>query len=1189
MKGDFSKLDYVAGENFTGVWHQQGRVLTDQDWNAATQIGAHLRELIGQDAFGQDTVAVPAAARDSLRVNEVASDGSVVRVTLEPGRGWLDGLHLYLGDRDPLTLTARYLGPPIATPQPDAGSIAGGERDAVVLEVWEEAFSAFQARRPKDDPTDPERFLLEPALGGPDTTGRSRLQYALRLLRLDEDEDCGNLDRLIDRETDKGRLSVTPVPGVGVMGECPVDIGGGFTGFEHYLMRIELAEPDGGGAARFKWSRFNGGLVGRGVFDGAVSEVSIEANDQMINHCGLTEFWFEVLAHDPDLGHWRSYMTADASLVADGRLQLSNIDGAPPVAGEAFFFRLWDGIEALATYANGAPVEFELGLRLAFDPPTADNSNYRPGDFWTFPLRAAGIELEPDTEWPDNALPQGVVYHRAPLAIVSWRTGPVATETAPATIADCRRVFQPLTRQQDCCSFKVGDGLHSFGDFDSIQAAIDHLPADRPGEVCVLPGTYVENVVIARDDVSIRGCGSDRTRVISDEPEEGTAFAAAVFHATAQRNLKISGMTIEAHPSGNGIELLDLLPARGPLVPMRDVTLADLRVRAATRAAIHADGVEQIRIQRCVVEMADVASPWPGIYLRGDDALVEHNRILTGPRDRRVEFDDVLSTVNGDKLGLRTTLSSDIVPEAAQAGRGGLQIGGGSERVDVIDNRIAGGIGNGITLGSLVEVDRQGNLGRSPGWVINRFDPCHPCEAGDGYQPPPARPEDPRFISEGSLYDLRIERNRIEQMGMNGIGVVAFFDLAEEDEFISVVRLSILDNRIRQCLRRDIAPIPQDMRRLMGYGGIALADVEYLRLYDNVIEHNGPDQRQTVCGVFVLHVAGLDACRNRIRHNGAKTPAGEDDVMPGPRGGIVVKFALPGVDPIEILGSFRPRQNGVAAVRIHDNQISQPLGQALHLQALGPVSVQGNQLTSQGIVQDFSDPGFWASTVWILNLGWSNEFYLQAFVFTGVTADPGDPGSLPEIREDFTPRADSGLDDAAIGRYMANGNVSFTNNQVLTDLTETQFDYAISSTLILTLDDVTVQNNQFDCDYLADLLFSNLIAIGMTVRIQDNRFKETLFVTLFSSIGFGLIFNNTSDNQATHCILSMESPLDSWFPFLSTSIRQHDNQVLFNSISFLGFWCETFGRFSRLFVPDEEETGAAAEVTDNQSILNLLG
>ena len=368
-----------------------------------------------------------------------------------------------------------------------------------------------------------------------------------------------------------------------------------------------------------------------------------------------------------------------------------------------------------------------------------------------------------------------------------------------------------------------------------------------------------------------------------------------------------------------------------------------------------------------------------------------------------------------------------------------------------------------------------------------------------------------------------------------------------------------------------MAPIPQQMRASMGYGAIALADVEYLRLHDNVIEDNGRDYLQPVCGFFVLHAAGLDICRNRIRNTGAKTDEDSEDAAPGHRGGIVVAFALPGIEPLEVAGQLRPRQNGVPAVRVHDNIVSHPLGQALSVQAIGPVTVQGNQLTSQGVIVRFQDPTFWASTVLIVNLGWSNEFYFQTFLFTGVTTDPGDVAQFPTIREGFTPEAQTGLDDRGIGRYMANGNVMFSDNQVLTDLAAAEFDFAISTTLILTLDDVCVENNQFDADFLVDVLFTNLLAVGMTVRIQNNRFKETLFITLFSSVGLGLLFNNTSGNHATHCLLNMESPLDGWFPGLTTEIDSYGNSVLFNAISFLGFWCEQLGQFSTLLSGDSSQ------------------
>ena len=228
-------------------------------------------------------------------------------------------------------------------------------------------------------------------------------------------------------------------------------------------------------------------------------------------------------------------------------------------------------------------------------------------------------------------------------------------------------------------------------------------------------------------------------------------------------------------------------------------------------------------------------------------------------------------------------------------------------------------------------------------------------------RPAAASPANPSFESAGALYEIRIERNRITNMGLCGIGVVGFFDLDAADEFISVVGLDILGNRITRCLFRELAPIPENMRTFMAYGAVALADVEDLRFYDNVVEDNGPDERFPVCGLFVLHGEGLDIHRNRILNTGAKTAEGAADAAPGFRGGIVIAFAVPGIVPLQLGGQFYPRQDGRPAARIHDNVVSQPLGQALFLQALGPVSVQGNALTSRGLILRALDPSFWAT------------------------------------------------------------------------------------------------------------------------------------------------------------------------------------------------------------------------------------
>lgn len=1147
MKGDFSQQRFDPTADYTGVLYQQGRVFLDQDGNAADAIGRHLRALLASDTIGPGVVAVPAEHPDALQVLQATSDGNEVQIGLLPGRAWVDGLHLHLAPDAAAAVTrvAEYLGPPVDSPTPSAADIAAGVRDAVVLEVWEEGLSAFQL---------PER-LMEPGLSGPDTTERVVLRHRLRLLRLRPGEDCGDIaDRLDHDPSALGRLTVTPAPTLGLGGDCPVSLGGGYTGFEHFLYRIEIAPPGPGGAARFRYSRYNGGLVGRGVLNAAGDELLIRANDQMINLCGLTQFHLEVLTPGPadDPGRWWSVMTADATLADDGRLSLGNIDGAWPGAhSDETFFRLWDDIRAIADFPTGLaqPVELENGIQLAFDAPAADLGNYRPGDYWTFPVRAVGVDFDPSV-WPSNAPPTGVVYHRAPLAVLNWDAGPVAQLAGSPAIQDCRRVFHPLTRLRDCCTFTVGDGIRSSGDFERIQDAVNALPA-AGGQVCVLPGRYEERIVIDRDDVRIVGCG-ERSLFVSD-----ANGPAPVFHIAARSRVRIESLAIDAGDQDVGVLVAPLQDGGGLA---SDIVLRDLDIHGGADAALKVLGARRLTLRDCRIRMRDLPGPWHAVYLLAREALVEHNTLVVAPRQRF------------EAAGI-----------GVQSGRGGLHLAGTCEQVRVVDNLIQGGVGNGITLGSVEAVEDDLIISRHPGWVVGRFDPCDPCGRGGVRIPPEsADPDEPEYRSAGALYGIRIERNQILDMGLAAIGVVGFFDLEAADELISVVALDILGNSMRRCLRRPLEPIPNDMRAAMGYGAVALADAEGLRLYDNVIEDNGPDQQYPVCGVFVLHGEGVDICRNRILNTGARANAELEDALPGPRGGIFIAYAVPGVVPLAVglagpgantvgppgdtlaadlnRSSLRPRQSGEPAARIHDNIVSQPLGQALALQALGPVSVQDNLLTSRGVISRISEPGFWACAVLIVNLGWSNEFYLQTLGFSGATGDPFEPAYVPEGGGDFIPTPQEGLDDYGVGQYMANGNVLFHGNQVVTDLTESAVAFAVSSVLLLSLDDVSVQDNQLDCDFFIDLLFTNLLAAGMSLRVNNNRFKESLIYAPFSSIGLGLLFNNTSHNQATHCLLHLRSPLGVWIPTFSPSRVMEPNQVLLEGLAQFNGQCERFAK-----------------------------
>ena len=345
----------------------------------------------------------------------------------------------------------------------------------------------------------------------------------------------------------------------------------------------------------------------------------------------------------------------------------------------------------------------------------------------------------------------------------------------------------------------------------------------------------------------------------------------------------------------------------------------------------------------------------------------------------------------------------------------------------------------------------------------------------------------------------------------------------------------------------------------MGYGGISLADVDYVVIRDNFIVDNGPSYTEPICGIFILHGEGVEISRNHILNNGAKQlsapgpvlgppppapPGGtvdvagqaqeEDDssglvllllqahakaqgVKLGRRGGINIVYAVTPVELFPFLGELVPGQNGVPAVKIHDNVVSVPVGQAVSLVALGPVSVVGNQFTSRGTILSLDSPSFIAATVFIFNLGLPFEFYSQIWTFAKVksgdiTVNDDQTGSDSLLLE---PR--EGLDDQRIGEFVADGNVLFSNNQCVLDLAESGFSFAIFSIVIFSLDDVGFLGNQCDASLIDDIILSQVMLFGISLRASDNRIKEGLFNALLSAVTLGL-YNTTTDNQSTHCL-----------------------------------------------------------------------
>ncbi|MGB7202811.1 MAG: DUF6519 domain-containing protein [Pyrinomonadaceae bacterium] len=1231
MRGDFSAWNKDRSQNFRGTLHQQGRVLLDRDWNAQTEVIGEWQETAGRDAFGAGVAAIPAEVPNSFKVTQAAKVGSEVKVYLKSGatttekkgRVWADGLLAELAADISIPFppaglppvpaagadvirTATYLNPPPGT----VGELPGNKHDAVILETWLQELSPFQV---------PD-LLIEPALGGVDTTERVQTAYRFRLYRMTDTETCDSIiPKLKDDFSLKGKLTAKLNDMTETGGDCPVVESGGYTGFEHRLYRIEIADTDPTKkvGSYFKWSQFNGGLVGRGVFDTGASKVDIRANQNAIAHCGINTFYLEALEFDTALGCWQViYGVSNVTLNADNTLTLpaaSNefTGNVPPKTSggkeKLHFFRLWNGIERVNdfTAAAGTDLPDKVGIKLKFDAEAA--GRYTASDFWTFEARVGqGIDA---TTPPlvDNKPPHGIFYHRVPLAELDWKTNSVVNGD---DIEDCRRPFQPLTKLKTCCTYRVGDGVNSHGDFTKIQDAIDALPK-KGGEVCILPGFYEENIVLKaphNHNVILKGCGRRtviKAKEYKDDPA-GPPYLKAAIYVEHGQNITIESLAIEAHEEGYGIFLEgEERDAKNSNIEkyLKDILLSGLFVSAVHKSAIKGYVAQNLTLINSVVHINEterLRTRHPAVFLEGDDMLIERNEI-------RVLSERAVVAKTGNELSNDPELFDQT---SAQEAAGGLQIGGGSERVRIINNLIVGGTGNGISLGRIdLLKDGKTTPGRDPFEPKDQDEDC--CNPDDGIVDDDEEDENGfKAVAGPPLYDILIKFNRIFNMGRNGIGVATFFSLGKEMQvsdadvptdvtttgMIVVSKLVIIKNRIERCMNISPQVIKEKHSYVMGYGGISLAVVEEFVVRDNFIVDNCRDCNDPICGIYVLLAIGAEISRNEITEH---LPQHFEDVNSssvrfGPRGGIWIFIAVGQMDLLPVssgkgeMDKFLNRFSDAHAAKIHENVVSVPLGRTVTLTVFGDVSIVGNRLTSFGlqpvdiiklITSIFINKkvtmtailqimGLLAGNVLIFDL--SVLLMVRAYQRLIKQIKAGNYGVLGVDEDEIDKMSDEEkkklLMRALAAILIKGGFILFADNQCKLRRHGREMQIALSSVLIAGVSDLGFHNNQDSCDLTDDdaddLLITNAALVGGTLRTTANWFKETLDHVAYSAMTFGLM-NATTDNESVHCLYVKGNLfLDRHNLVLGTLLAGIDGDITETAGDFQRDVCGSRGRFT---------------------------
>jgi len=140
-------------------------------------------------------------------------------------------------------------------------------------------------------------------------------------------------------------------------------------------------------------------------------------------------------------------------------------------------------------------------------------------------------------------------------------------EMKGVVVHDCRRPFKPLTEDECCCTYTVGDGFNSIGDYQKLQDAIDALPSGG-GKICLLRGIHEANVIIKdRENVHISGCGMQTLVRPSEEMRAGDVFTVINSQYICLDNFTIISFF------GTGIHLNDAAGIASSCINIRDLNI----------------------------------------------------------------------------------------------------------------------------------------------------------------------------------------------------------------------------------------------------------------------------------------------------------------------------------------------------------------------------------------------------------------------------------------------------------------------------------------------------------------------------------------------------------------------------------------------------------------------------------------
>lgn len=432
---------------------QQGRVLLDADWNEQSAILLHYLQTLATDLIGPH-----GGPGDGFKIEFGTNGDNQPDLIIKQGHYYVDGI-LCENDKD-----VSYFNQP--NYQADGGKLPQDIPYLVYLDVWERHVTCFE-----------DESLCEVALGGIDTTTRTKTVWQVKLRPLDKGDKDNKCDKMKFPDPSNARL-IADVPSSDVSDDpCNIEPDALYRGAENQLYRVEihtgnvneLGEIGKSITPTFKWSRENGTVVFPVISittsddKTKVTLASLGRDDKFTLNEGD---WVE-LVDDAYTLHNRATKLLKVSII-DRDEMIVTLDGTSTISadrnsGNHSLLRRWDqkagnaqegGLTLLAG-DNAAEIiegsgninwlKLEDGIKIQFQetivrPKHARNmAAYHTGDYWLIPARTATGDIEWEKDGDGNPLPQpphGIEHHYAPLVIAS----------IDGTLKPCRCTFTSISK-----------------------------------------------------------------------------------------------------------------------------------------------------------------------------------------------------------------------------------------------------------------------------------------------------------------------------------------------------------------------------------------------------------------------------------------------------------------------------------------------------------------------------------------------------------------------------------------------------------------------------------------------------------------------------------------------------------------------------------------------------------------------